>query len=377
MPQQGDAPRGVSGYELWRTMEEDEDLAELNRLLYVATTRAADYLVLSSGVTQLGAAKGPWLQLLARRFDLVTGKLIGSLPADEPAPKVRVTIEAPQARGSAAAVGGRGDLEKLIAQLGAAHRGNPVAMPAIEPVAIDRSARRQYSFSRLSGLLHARDAASFDDAGELDAEVVDPLGLGTLVHAVLAAIDIASPGDIDALVARHAERQLLGADSALAFEARMLVERFLNSPRAGELARAKRRMAEAEFMLAWPPGAKGEDRILLTGYIDQLYQDAAGRWHVLDFKTNRVSKENLAAVVASYEMQMLVYALATERILGQAPESLSLHFLRTASEHSFAWNDAARARALELVNSGIAAATATTAGGMASDSAYAREAALL
>ena len=63
----------TTGYDLFMAAENDEDLAELSRLLYVATTRAADYLILSAGVEEPGEATGPWMELLARRFDLTTG----------------------------------------------------------------------------------------------------------------------------------------------------------------------------------------------------------------------------------------------------------------------------------------------------------------
>ena len=78
----------------------------------------------------------------------------------------------------------------------------------------------------------------------------------------------------------------------------------------------------------------------------------------LDFKTNRVGKSGVAALAAAYEMQMLVYGLATEQILGVPPASLTLHFLRTGEEHAFAWNAAARQRAVQLVEAGIAASVA-------------------
>ena len=96
--------------------------------------------------------------------------------------------------------------------------------------------------------------------------------------------------------------------------------------------------------------------MLLSGYLDRLYQDAAGKWHMVDFKTNRVTAKTMPRVADDYEMQMLVYALATERILGEAPASLTLHFLRGGLEQSFAWDDAARQRANEMIRSGIARA---------------------
>ena len=75
---------------------------------------------------------------------------------------------------------------------------------------------------------------------------------------------------------------------------------------------------------------------------------------MLDFKTNRVTPDTLPQTVANYEMQMLVYALAVERILKQPPAELVLHFLRGNLEHRFAWDSTARARATEMVNEAIA-----------------------
>ena len=68
----------VTGYDLWMMAENDADSSETSRLLYVAATRAADYLILSSGMEEPGKAMGPWLELLDRRFDLMTGEEKGN-----------------------------------------------------------------------------------------------------------------------------------------------------------------------------------------------------------------------------------------------------------------------------------------------------------
>ena len=74
-----------------------EEQAERSRLLYVATTRAADYLILSSGVSQLGSKGGsPWLKLLEQNYDLWTGTYLSADNADSPCPQgahVRVTVD--------------------------------------------------------------------------------------------------------------------------------------------------------------------------------------------------------------------------------------------------------------------------------------------
>ncbi len=91
----------------------------------------------------------------------------------------------------------------------------------------------------------------------------------------------------------------------------------------------------------------------LQGVIDCLYQDHDGRWHVIDYKTNRVSAESLSTVARKYQMQMSVYALAVEKILREPPMELTLHFLRTGGEYSFAWDDAARIWTIDTVNQAI------------------------
>jgi ATP-dependent helicase/nuclease subunit A len=94
---------------------------------------------------------------------------------------------------------------------------------------------------------------------------------------------------------------------------------------------------------------------ILHGFIDCLYQDAEGRWHVLDYKTNRVAGGDVAAVAARYEMQLLLYALAAEQILSQPPASAVLHFLRTGQEFEQPYDDDARQRLVDFVTAATSA----------------------
>jgi ATP-dependent helicase/nuclease subunit A len=344
-----------SGFDLHMLAEADEDRAELVRLLYVATTRAADYLILSAGLRELGSARGPWMELLQQRFDLSSGELRARLPDGYREPKVRVTSTEPplDARASSARV--RPGLGELVAEARqTAERGAGRVPQYLAPVPPDAAARRQYSFSRLTGALHERDLPRRADALPSDESweppAVDPVGLGTLVHAVLAEIDFADPGDVPAVVRRHAQRHLPEGEDGLD-EPIELVRRFLASPRAAEVAAAEEVYRELEFLLAWPPGNGGEwDGRYLQGFIDCLYRDAAGAWHLVDYKTNRVTAATLAAVAADYEMQMLLYALAAESVLGRPPAELALSFLRPGLEHHFSWDDTSRRRVVELVD---------------------------
>jgi len=223
--------------------------------------------------------------------------------------------------------------------------------------------RRQFSFSRLSGELHARagviDADRWDEA-ESSEPLLDPRGLGTLVHAALEQIDFSRPDDVQEVVERLAPEHLSpeGLDLGEPID---MIRRFLDSPRAAELAAAKEIYRELEFLLAWPPDHKAatggraacetaSGGRYLQGFIDCIYRDAAGRWRLIDFKTNRATADTLASVAAGYEMQMLLYALAAEKILGSPPAELTLCFLRPGLEHHFSWDADARRRVIELVD---------------------------
>ena len=358
---------GPNGFELHAAVEKEEEAAELVRLLYVATTRAADCLILSAGVPALGSARGPWMDLVHRRLDPVTGRPRAALPAGYPQPKVKVTTTEPplpQKALARAAPRSPSKLSEKAAQLAA--RGSGRAAPLVGPVAADPAARRQYSFSRLTGQLHSAAALSEttepDEAGEPSAAGrLDPLGLGTLVHDVLAEIDFRRPEDAAALVARFAPRHLPDVQKGLE-EPIDMIGRFLRSPRAAQMAASPEVYHELEFLLAWPPGSSEPAPRYLQGFIDCLYQDSAGRWTLLDYKTSRVTASTIETVAAQYEMQMLLYALAVERILGGPPADLVLCFLRPGLEYHFPWDGTARRRVVELVSRALQHVSESTEG---------------
>jgi ATP-dependent helicase/nuclease subunit A len=365
----------VAGLDLYRWLSAAEDQAESMRLFYVATTRAADYLVLSSGVSQkeLQSPSAPWLKQLAERFDLITGRLTVSLPDGDAFAQPAVKLTTMPAPGESPAGGPRlwHDLDAAIdrsIQIATGRNGESavdnVHERLLAPIAVDGAARRRFSVSRLSGELPPDDAAPAIIVPTLDDEdhtsdSASATDLGTLVHKVLAGIPLTGSVDVKAWITR-----CVGPDEKaekLQSEALQLIETFLKSARAAELAAAKQVHRELEFLLAWRPERPMDFPPLtryLQGFIDCLYQDPDGRWHVLDYKTNRVSADGLAAAAAAYEMQLGVYALAVEQILGEPPGRLTTHFLRPSLEHDFLWDAAMRERIINRVNQAIAAAIA-------------------
>lgn len=390
--QDRDGDRAVTGFDLHNYVERLNEQQESVRLFYVACTRAADYLILSSGVDLEKWPEGAWTRLLARRFDLEQGAVRGQLPPGCGAPGVRVTMSRPEAKQD----GGRTARLRLEESLAEAERlasEERISIPpTVLPAPVDSAARRQFSFSRLTGELKSkppRPAAPNESAGA-DAQAldpIDPLGLGTLVHAALeralftkrgaapsrsespadspsrpptqsrhdeTASPLASPleNDVPGLVARLAPRHDLseGPETRLAIE---LIERFLGSPQAAELAAARVVHREVEFLLGWPPESFTPGGRYLQGFIDCLYQGEDGLWRILDYKTNRIPDGDLVAAAAPYEMQMLLYALAAERVLGHPPAELILYFLRPGQAFRYAWDASARGRVVDQITHAI------------------------
>lgn len=78
----------------WRLREASETVAEERedlRTLYVACTRAMDYLLLSAALPDNFSPQTPWLLALASRFELSTGRCQVPGLADADIPGVRVT----------------------------------------------------------------------------------------------------------------------------------------------------------------------------------------------------------------------------------------------------------------------------------------------
>jgi ATP-dependent helicase/nuclease subunit A len=345
---------------LYAAREKKHELDERTRLLYVAFTRAADYLILSSSLPSDDEPCSDWMNLLAKRFDLRTGQLRGGLPENLNTPMVYVGEEsesnethAPSSRGP-----------DLLEALDAAHRlaaEGPRPIPTeVVPVAVDKSARRQYSFSSLTGQL-IRTAPNDDREGTsappsfLPPLSTDARTFGTLVHDLLARIDL---GDASSIAdwSEHLAATLVMEDEADAARAAAgLASRFASSPRGREMAGSTHIQREVEFILAWPPGRTDGDGTYLRGFIDCLYEDTAGRLILVDYKTDNVAAGDVSRVADRYAMQLYVYAIAMERAVGRSPDEIVVHFLRPGVERIFAWNDEMRREAIASLDQAIAA----------------------
>ena len=83
------------GWLTYQSIEQREEDEEGLRLFYVATTRARDTLILSSGDGPGDNPSSPAMRLLAERFDRATGRCLAALPPGWSVRPVHVTVDAP------------------------------------------------------------------------------------------------------------------------------------------------------------------------------------------------------------------------------------------------------------------------------------------
>jgi ATP-dependent exoDNAse (exonuclease V) beta subunit len=161
----------------------------------------------------------------------------------------------------------------------------------------------------------AMSAAAVDTPIEITVEEIGGAGpgphgkrFGTLVHALLAAVDLdADHAAVTAMAALQA--RLFGADAeeidaAVAIAERTLAHSWLR--RAAAAARSGRCRRETPITLQLRDGT------LIEGVVDVAFAEADGVWTVLDFKTDVEIESRLE----EYHVQVGLYARAIARATG-------------------------------------------------------------
>ncbi len=331
-----DAPEGSSPKAMYRLVEKYQEREEARRLLYVATTRAADYLILSGSLFSQGEEpfKSEAMRYLAERCDWRTGEFRPPLPDEDEVPQIRVSLEPPQLKPPRGKSETQADIPSLLARAKARAVGENLPLPAsLLPVAAMRTNLPVVSFSRVSGLLEpAADSPRLETEGAEIAST-EAQQRGTLVHAVLADLPMSPLGenDLRSLAFRHAQRLALD-DDELITEACKLVSRFQSMECFARMQDAATLRRELEFYFAWPPREETETKCIVRGVIDGLYRTAAGTWHVVDYKTTRTSTGGVPQAAEPYRLQMYLYRQAVERILRTSVEGMWLVFLHPGVE---------------------------------------------
>ena len=279
-------------YRYLRELDRGEEDAEYRRLLYVAATRAADRLYLSGDE---GGRDGSWLPVCQETLRGMDPALV---QIREPVPV---------------------DLEAIA-------RTGPPAEVAIPPTSgertvdaplVDRPAVIPLRASTPVTSLRPPSAPG-GSAGHGDGLA---LVRGNLAHeAIRVWFTTGTRPDLRPLLGRlHAAAGDPAALCAMA-EVDVMLDRFDGS----ELAKALRSpgtRAHFELPFGWY-----WDGAPVHGTIDLAYEHS-GRWHLVDFKTDDVTRGRLKRAAAPYLGQIALYAAALQQAVGHAPAA-TLYFLR-------------------------------------------------
>lgn len=160
------------------------------------------------------------------------------------------------------------------------------------------------------------DANAFPESEE-DVHAAD---FGTAVHSVLEHLNLRDP---EPTIVQRVIDHLGSYPVAKQREAIDILFEFIKTKRFEWIQNAKKVYREVPFIL-------NERHGRIQGVIDLLVCDEVGDWHVLDYKTAVGDEKKLEK--SGYLMQIKIYALAVQEILGITPKSGIVYFLKNNFE---------------------------------------------
>jgi ATP-dependent helicase/nuclease subunit A len=342
----------TNAYARIQRLRDSREAAERRRLLYVAATRAQDYLLISGSIAfserESVWKRTGWLDLLWEPLGLDSAEFrpgeavfiqhsLGTLRAT----LLTTPDESAESAEAGAAFWDDPRIERGEPLPGAVHR------PALlQPVRIDRgSIARHLTATQIADA----GAAAFDErhgerfrrdvllAAPLRIERVTEQGervagriIGEMVHRVLKFNSLDdSEAALNPILKSYAwELGVVepGKQQYAMQEARKLLRQSRASTIHQQLTQAERIYREIPFVY------RAEQRII-HGVLDVLFQSPDGNWNVLDYKTSYVEDygthpDALDQHARRYHLQVGVYAAAVQAQLDGSVPDVYIHYIR-------------------------------------------------
>lgn len=225
-----------------------------------------------------------------------------------------------------------------------------LSVSRLYPGVLDGSELTETEPDKLSFNKHA--ALSFKISGRRprfmnEGDSATPTKRGIATHQLLQFADLENlrDGGVRRELDRLVEKKYLSPEDA-ALVRLDEVESFRNSALLRDMLRASAIWREHRFNVYLPASRFAEDeglkaeyesrnaRILVQGVIDCLYEDSDGKLHLVDYKTDRLSRAELASpelaegkLRDAHREQLGYYAEAVESIFGRRPETVEVYSL--------------------------------------------------
>lgn len=301
-----------------------KQLEEQSRLFYVAMTRAKEHLILS-GV----CSSGSWMEETLQHLGLQTNVLLDRRLEFEGIPVEVVPIYrelAPKKSGMQAVLADDTDVfgpEPLEVQK---------LKKILEPVAKPYETIQDLSVTQLLISASAVKQA-VEETADLDPE--EPLStprneFGAVFHKIM---EIAASNRPRGLWQENFFSRCMRTFSAAEkSEIRESFDGFWKGEWGKKLGEATHCYTELPFIFKTRHG-------ILKGQIDLVFRDRNGQWVILDYKTNRISKNQAASTAETYRWQLAIYALVFGRLYGQMPKCGVLYFSALHHAHEFHYDE--------------------------------------
>ncbi|MBQ3443635.1 MAG: helicase-exonuclease AddAB subunit AddA [Selenomonadaceae bacterium] len=292
----------------------DESLAEELRLLYVALTRAEEKLFLV-GCTSQGVLDKVRAVDVPSDYDILSASKFMSwlLPirdALEPVIKSRlVTLD------DVALIKERtlDQAQKKVSQPPEQLPTRLESIPAKLSVTELKRRAEQDNLSQAADFVQRKFIYRRPDF--MQRKEISGAEFGSLMHKVMQSLnldgDLSAKG-IAAQVAELARREVISSEHVKLIKPEK-VARFFASELGKRLVTAQEFYRELPFsrLIDAQRFFHVDEKIFIQGIIDLLFKDAAGRWVLLDYKTDRDS----ADIAERYRVQIELYAQAAEALL--------------------------------------------------------------
>ena len=294
----------------------EESIAEELRSLYVALTRAKEKLILVGTATQdqfektlsvdspnifdiLSAGQFFWWLLPLRETlaEVVNVQFVPRCDVDDVPER---SIDAAQ---------------ETVLQTPEQFQPSTKNIPAKLSVTELKRRAAVEEFPELAAELVETNKHAYRRPNFLQTKKLSGAEFGTLMHKVMQSLDLngdLSAKGIAAQVDELARRELIEADHVKLVRTDEIAK-FFKSPLGKRLLGAQEVYREMPFSRTFDAKQffNVDEKIFVQGIIDLLFKDAAGRWVLLDYKTDRDSPD----IALRYRMQIDLYAAALEALL--------------------------------------------------------------
>lgn len=322
---------------------ESEMLSEEMRLLYVALTRAKEYLFITAAMKEPEKKLGRMMMLasfptdseLLHSADCLADWLIYACLSDD-GEHLRFTVErpSPQSGGETGTAVSRFEPDPALAKeikrrLAYVYpHGNAVTLPS----KLTATELKEQPDAEAMSLVSPRQSSfAIPDIG--DGKVtLTAAQKGTATHQVLQFMDYSKGGDIASVKAEISRLAASGFISALQAEVvdAAAIVRLFASDIGRRILSADTLHREFRFSILCPASAlfaEGtEEELLLQGVMDCCIEEN-GELTIVDYKTDHVFGDALIERAKTYEGQLRAYAYAAERIFGKKVRECVLYFL--------------------------------------------------